>query len=227
MRVKTFYLRSGRLSESRGVTVFRPDGLPSLDRANVVYCADGASVERLAPFVAAAIKSKRISPVVLVGVHNSQMHRAEEYLLGVRPELFEAHEQFFTIEVPQWLRNDFGLSTTRECSGVFGYSNGGAFVMAMGRRHREQFGVVISFSAPRTAQPVPKSEYLLRPVPRHYLAAGTREFGIRKNMLALSQMLEKQGVDCLYSERDAGHDFCFWADELPRALQWAFCEPLE
>jgi enterochelin esterase-like enzyme len=46
-------------------------------------------------------------------------------------------------------------------------------------------------------------------------------------MLALSQMLEKQGVDCLYSERDAGHDFCFWADELPRALQWAFCEPLE
>jgi enterochelin esterase-like enzyme len=176
MRVKTFYLRSGRLSESRGVTVFRPDGLPSLDHTNVVYCADGASVERLAPFVAAAIKSNRISPVVLVGVHNSQMHRAEEYLLGVRPELFEAHEQFFTIEVPQWLRNDFGLSTTRECSGVFGYSNGGAFAMAMGRRHREQFGVVISFSAPRTAQPVPKSEYLLRPVPRHYLAAGTYDF---------------------------------------------------
>ena len=41
MRVKTFYLRSGRLPESRGVTVFRPDGPPSPDHTNVVYCADG------------------------------------------------------------------------------------------------------------------------------------------------------------------------------------------
>lgn len=223
MSVKTFHLQSDLLPEPRGVTVFLPSGPRPRDQSNVVYCADGESVARLALPVAAVIQAGRVPPVVLVRVHSSVSQRAEEYVLGVNQERFEAHERFFTMDIPARLQNRFGLSAGRESNGVFGYSNGGAFVMAMGRRHREQFGIVIAFSAPRTAQRVPKSEYLPRPVPRHYLAAGTREFGIRKNMLALSQMLEKQGVDCLYSERDAGHNFSFWADELPRALQWAFC----
>ena len=66
MRVKTFYLRSGRLSESRGVTVFRPDGLPSLDHTNVVYCADGASVERMARTSGGCVKSSAGQEKMLV-----------------------------------------------------------------------------------------------------------------------------------------------------------------
>ena len=30
-------------------------------------------------------------------------------------------------------------------------------------------------------------------------------------------------MEHVYCEREAGHDFGFWNEEFPRALQWAFC----
>jgi enterochelin esterase-like enzyme len=176
----------------------------------------------LAPQLALAIQCQRVVPVVLAGVHSEASQRAQEYLLGVDQERFEAHERFFTSEVPKWLRNQFGISVDRESSGVFGFSNGAAFALTMGIRQRERYGTVIAFSVPRTAKPISGSDYSAPPVPRCYLASGRREVGIRKNTLAIFDTLRKHGVDCVYRERDASHDFDFWAEELPRALDWAF-----
>ena len=223
LNLRVHYLGSDCLSEPRGVTVFLPQRYRPGGPISIVYCTDGQAVPALAPSVASAIQQDNLPPVVLVGVHSEASHRAEEYLHGVNPSWFEAHGQFFAVEVPSWLKSRYGISAERESCAVFGFSNGSAFATTMGIRHRDRFGTVIAFSVPRVPAPVSESEYSVRPVPRYYLAAGKRERGFKKATQAIAQILEKHGVEYVYREREAGHDFSFWTDEFPQALQWAFC----
>ena len=221
LNIRFHHLGSDYLSEPRGVTVFLPAWIRPGGRIAIVYCADGQAVPELAASVASAIQQERLPPVVLVGVHSEASHRAEEYLHGVKPSWFEAHQQFFAVEVPHWLTLQYGISAEREFSAVFGYSNGSAFAMTMGTRHRDRFGTVIAFSVPRASASF-RIRDSVRPVPRYYLAAGKLERGFRKVTHAIAKTLEKHSVEHTYREPEAGHDFGFWIEEFPLALQWAF-----
>ena len=161
-------------------------------------------------------------PVILVGVHSSEQYRAEEYIDGADQFRFEAHERFFTDEVYRWANAEFSLSTSRQSCAVFGFSNGGAFALSIGVRHRERYGVVIAFSIAGGADRVAESEYARRPVAKYYLSAGTRERPFCKTARGLAKILSRHNVEHVHTEQCAGHEFSFWESEFPKAIRWSF-----
>jgi enterochelin esterase-like enzyme len=220
--IRVFSLRGSSLRETRGLTIFLPKGYRPGRSIPAVFCADGQAVGGLSANVAAAIEAGSIPPTALVGVDSCSEKRAQEYICGVNKALFEAHERFFVEEVPQWLDAELGISLEREACGVFGFSNGGEFAVSMGVRHRDKFGVLIAFSVPPGREKMAGSEFAAKPVPRYYLAAGTKEGRFKKTTRAIAGTLERHGLTHEYQEREAGHDFDFWAAELPQAIRWAF-----
>lgn len=218
--VRDFDIDSESLGEKRRVTVFRPPRSGD-DQLPILYCADGQAVWGLALPLQQAIEEKGVPPVILVGAHSIASRRAKEYLHGVDDGRFEAHERFFAHELYDWAAA-FNPSRQRRCCGVFGFSNGGAFALSMGARHREKYGVVIAFSIAGGPNRVPASEYAKRPIPRYYLSAGTREKPFHRTTQSLAKILREHGVEHHRTERCAGHDFELWQSELPEAVQWSF-----
>jgi predicted esterase len=157
-------------------------------------------------------------------VHSSDRYRAKEYIVETDNQRFEAHERFFTDEVYRWAIDEFSLSPTFQSCGVFGFSNGGAFALSMGIRHRDKYGVVIAFSIAGGPDRIDESEYARRPIAKHYLSAGTREKPICRTGRAIAKLLAKHGVEHVSTERCAGHDFTMWESELPESIRWSFPE---
>jgi len=200
--------------------------MPPVDRLSddcpVVYCADGHTIAFMAHFMAKAMMARHAPLVVLVGVHSQGDTRAEDYVLGVDPRRFAAHERFFTEEVPQLVREELGLVPSRSDCGVLGYSNGAALAIRLGLRHREKYSVAIAFSPAATPEKITSSEFQGEDVSRYYLAVGTRERLFKKNTRRIWKCLARHGIEHTYIEREAGHNLEFWKEELPIALSWAF-----
>jgi enterochelin esterase-like enzyme len=222
--VRDFSFTSSALAERRGVTVFLPPGHRSRLQYPVLFCADGQAVHGFADRLAQEIDGGRAPPIILIGVHSVEEHRAREYVLGVDAQRFEAHEHYFADEIRRWARSEFALLPGRHSCGVFGFSNGGTFALAMGIRHRDQYGVVIAFSIAGGADRIEAAEYARRPSPRFYLSAGTREKPFRDTGRAIAKLLSKHGVENVSTERCAGHEFGFWNSELPVAIRWSYPE---
>jgi enterochelin esterase-like enzyme len=165
-----------------------------------------------------------LPPTLLVGIHSSSATRGGEYLPGVNPESFSAHERFFVDDVARWARSELRAAPTPDRCGVFGFSNGGAFAVALGNRHPDKFGVVIAFSVARGPAVFGKYGPQHARAQRYYLAAGRvgPERAFRKNTLAVARMLQRRGVAHVWCERAAGHEFGFWEEELPLAIAWVF-----
>lgn len=227
MTTHDFQFESASLGETRTVTVFLPPGHRPRIKYPAVFCADGQAVHGFSRRLNHAIEQERVPPVILVGVHSSDRFRAKEYIDGADHRRFEAHERFFTDEIYRWAIEEFNLSVARQSCGVFGFSNGGAFALSMGVRHRDKYGVVIAFSIAGGPDRVEESEYARRPVARYYLSAGTSEKPFYKTACAVAKLLAKHGVEHLSTEQCAGHDFSFWDSELPEAICWAFPNPEE
>jgi enterochelin esterase-like enzyme len=220
--VRDYELDSVSLRETRKVTVFLPPGYEPGLGYPALFCADGQAVHGFSARLSGAIDEGTVPPVILIGVHSHPELRAKEYLDGKDPGRFEAHAEFFAEEIYRWAIAGWSIATARPSCGVFGFSNGGAFALSMGVRHRERFGVVIAFSIAGGAERVAESEYARRPLPRYYVSAGTREQPFRRTGRALAKLLVTHGVEHVYTERSAGHDFGFWACELVEAIRWAF-----
>ena len=222
MTTRDFQIESVNLGETRTVTVFLPPGHRHEIRYPVVFCADGQAVHGFSRRLYHWIEHERVPPVILVGVHSSDRFRAQEYIHGADQRRFEAHEQFFTDEIFRWAVDELNLSIERQSCGVFGFSNGGAFALSMGVRHRDKYGVVIAFSIAGGAERVEPSEYALRPIARYYLSAGTREKPFLRTSRTLAELLTKHEVEHISTVRHSGHQFSFWDSEFPRAINWAF-----
>jgi predicted esterase len=111
----------------------------------------------------------------------------------------------------------------RNCA-VFGFSNGGAFAVAMGCRHPDRFGQVIAFSVAKSPlQPILGAKTPDQH-PRFYLAAGRRgaEKMFKRHTLSLAKSFRRRGAECVFVERDAGHDFGFRQKEFVVGVSWAF-----
>ena len=217
-----FHIYSASLAETRTITIYLPPGYRIGTRYPVVFCADGQAVPEFFHHLNDAIEQHGVPPVILVGVHSSDHYRAKEYIDGADEERFKAHEHFFTDEIYHWVSARFNICISRESCAILGFSNGAAFALSMGVRHREKYGVVIAFSIAGGADRVAASEYTSRPIARHYLSAGTREKPLNKTTAVISRLLTKHGVDNVRTERYAGHDLGFWASELPHAIRWSF-----
>jgi enterochelin esterase-like enzyme len=219
-----YCLDSRSLEEPRRLTV----ALPRNPRVNppipLIFCADGQAVAFLSVAVGAAIDAQQIPPVGLIGVHQSSIYRAEEYLYGIDEQRFCSHERFFTEEVIAWTKSQFGVGADRDLRGVFGFSNGGAFAIHMALHHGDKFAVAIAFSVPRSPKRATIADFKQSEIGSCYLAAGKRERGFKRETRAIANALQRSGKKCVYHERDAGHEARFWAAELSMAIAWSFPE---
>jgi enterochelin esterase-like enzyme len=220
--VLDFTVNSTSLAERRGVTVYLPPGHRAASSYPVLFCADGQAVRGFAERLSEEIQSGNSPSVILIGVHSVAGYRSQEYLTGIDTQRFEAHERFFTDEIYRWACPEFTSSIDRNACGIFGFSHGADFVLSVGAKHREKYGVVIAFSVAGGSEPLEESVHARRPAPRYYLSAGSREKPIRARARALARSLSRHGIENTCTERSAGHDFGFWNSELPIAIRWSF-----
>ena len=64
------------------------------------------------------------------------------------PQRFAAHEQFFVEDVRRWVRSRFGVALPATRTAVFGASAGGELALALGLRHPDVYGAVLSARRP-------------------------------------------------------------------------------
>lgn len=219
--LRDFEFPSSALNDHRMVTVFAPNAKgPSAD-SPVVFCADGHAVSAFAAGVSREIESGNLPDVTLIGAHSST-RRSQEYVPGIDRIRFQAHEQFFVDELTTWAASEFGIHLRASSCGIFGLSHGGAFAVTTGTRHSHRFGVVIAFSIPSMPTEFVKALDNDQPLPRYYLAAGSREQGCRHSTAAIASILKKRNAACEHAKPAGRHDLRLWSSELSKALKWSF-----
>jgi enterochelin esterase-like enzyme len=222
----TYYRRSTALNELRGITLYLPPNYDNSQRYPVVYVADGQSVLGLAPYLEPYILDGSLPPTILVGVYNAPSVggrdiRAEEYLPGINPERFAAHEQFFTQEVREWAETRWGASSNPDERAVFGFSNGGVFAAAMGIAHPELYHAAIPFSPGLNPFDVWTDAEVCTDV-TYYFVAGTLEPNFHGNTVTLSNQIANAGATVRFHDRVMGHDFLLWQETFGEAVRWSF-----
>lgn len=226
-------IQSSNLSEPRSLTIYSPPLRRGEQIAAVVYIADGKSVQLMAPYVEPLIISRRLPPVLLVGVHNGKVlpgnrnvndFRGREYLLrfGETDERFMAHERFLIEEVLPWAEAKFNAPKDKNKRAVFGASNGGSFALAMGIRHPEIFGHIIAFSATWSLN-LSTPNWKPTQAPSQYLLVGALESAsTRKLNKEWSETAQKSGATVTLREPVAGHDSVVWREWFPHSLLTEF-----
>jgi enterochelin esterase-like enzyme len=200
--------------EGRLVTVYVP---PDPAEA-VVFAADGAwHITRLSEVLECA----SAPPTMIVGVHglSDDDGRLHEYVPGFDAQRFAAHEKFFVGDVGRWVASRFGVALRAERTGVWGASLGGELALAMGLRHPDVYGAVLSASPGAGFLP---PEVWPSPLPRVYLVAGRHEQFFLDNATRWADALRNAGTDVAMVQRDGEHGGAFWVEEFPLMVAWAF-----
>jgi enterochelin esterase-like enzyme len=197
----------------RPVTVYVPPGPPEA----VVFAADGQRVSRWGGLLEAA----DVPATMIVGVHRlaDEMPRLHEYSPVFDAERFAAHEGFFVEDVGRWVRSRFGVALPAERTAVFGASAGGELALALGLRHPDVYGAVLSGSPGAGYQP---PDLMPGSLPRVYLVAGTLEPFFLDNANRWAAALRDAGADVVMRERVAPHGTALWRGEFPLMVAWAF-----
>jgi enterochelin esterase-like enzyme len=198
----------------RQVTVYVPPDPPE----SIVFAADGSwHISTLR----ASLDARQARATMIVGVHGlpDDDGRLKEYVPGFDPERFEAHEQFFVREVGGWIESRFAVVLGANRTAVWGASLGGEFALALGMRHPDTYGVVLSASPGAGFRP---PAVLPRRLPRVYLVAGTQEAFFVENATRWAVALRDAGAESVMTQRKGGHGGAFWGEELPLMLAWAF-----
>lgn len=198
----------------RPVTVY----VPRDPAQAVVFAGDGGwHTSRLGR----ALDGATGPPTMVVGVHglDDDDGRLKEYVPGFDERRFATHEQFFAEDIPRWVRKRFGVAPPAERSAAWGASLGGEFALAMGLRHPNTFGAVLSASPGAGYKPpgeMPDS------LPRVYLVAGTQEPFFLRNAIRWADAMRNAGADVVMTERAGTHGGDFWEEEFPLMVAWAF-----
>ncbi len=197
----------------RQVTVYVPPHPPDA----VVFAGDGQGISRWGGYLEAA----GLTSTMIVGVHGltDEMARLHEYSPVFDAERFESHERFFVDDVRRWVRSRFGVALLSQRSAVFGVSAGGELALALGLRHPDVYGAVMSGSPGAGYKP---GGVMPSPLPRTYLVAGTLEPFFLDNAKRWAVALRDAGADVVMSERVASHGNALWRGEFPLMVAWAF-----
>ena len=197
----------------RPVTVYVPPDPPEA----VVFAGDGQGI---APW-GAHLEAAEVPPTMIVGVHGlaEEMPRLQEYSPAFDAARFAAHERFFVEDVRDWVRSRFGAAPPADRTAVFGASAGGELALALGLRHPDIYGVVLSGSPGAGYKPTGE---MPSPLPRVYLVAGTEEPFFLANATRWADALRDAGADVVMSERVAPHGPALWLGEFPLMVAWAF-----
>jgi predicted esterase len=197
----------------RQVTVYIPPDPPEA----VVFAGDGQGFSKWGRF----LETANSASTMIVGVHglSGEMPRIHEYSPVFEADRFAAHEKFFVEDVRRWVESRFGVALPAERTAVFGYSAGAELALALGLRHPDVYGSIISGSPGggyRPAGTMPSS------LPRVYLFAGTLEPFFLDNATRWADALRATGADVMMNEREVSHGAKHWRTEFPLMLAWAF-----
>jgi len=197
----------------RQVTVY----VPPDPAESVVFAGDGQGISQWAE----SLEGADVPPTMVVGVHGllDEMARLQEYSPVFDADRFASHERFFVEDVGRWTRSRFGTHLPAERTAVFGYSAGGELALALGLRHPDVYGAVLSGSPGGGYKP---PEVFPRSLPRVYLFGGTRETFFLENAKRWAVALRGAGADVVMSEKIASHGDALWRAEFPQMVSWAF-----
>ncbi len=156
-RIFRHEMESVHLGEKRTIHVYIPK--KSASSLPVIFMADGQATDSYAQILESMIESGTCRPIALVGLENGGYRgsaeaefdpkldfRAKEYVESEDPVRFKQHAAWVVNEVLPWVRKTYSLSSKRSDTGLFGFSNGGAWAAAMGIRYGDQFGFALPFS---------------------------------------------------------------------------------
>ncbi len=179
---KTFDYDGGRL-----VTVYFPPAPPEA----LVFAADGQGIAKWGGFLEAA----DVPSTMIVGVHGliDETLRLQEYSPVFDAERFAAHEKFFVEDVGQWVRSRLKVAPPIERTAVFGVSAGGELALALGLRHPDVYGAVLSCSPGAGYKP---ADVMPSRIPRTYLVAGTLEPFFLHNAIRWADALRAGRCGC-------------------------------
>jgi enterochelin esterase-like enzyme len=197
----------------RQVTAYVPPSSPEL----IVFASDGAwHAARLV----AALEAADAAPTMVIGVHGmpDDDGRLKEYVPVVDAERFAAHERFFVHDVRSWVQTSLGVALPPSRTAVWGASLGGELALALGLRHREVYGVVLSASPGAGYRP---AATLVGPPPRVYLVAGSQEQFFLDNASRWADALRQAKADVVMMRRVGSHGGAFWYEEFPSMVRWA------
>jgi enterochelin esterase-like enzyme len=197
----------------REVTVYVPPDPPEA----VVFAGDGQLISPWGGLLEAA----DVPSTMIVGAHRlaDETLRLHEYSPVFDAERFAAHERFLVADLHRWVRSRFGVALPAERTAVFGVSAGGELALAIGLRHPDRYGAVLSASPGGGYRPpavMPSS------IPRAYLVAGTLEPFFLENATRWAIALRDAGADVVITERVGSHGDPFWKEEFPLMVAWAF-----
>ncbi len=198
----------------RPVTIYLPPDPPE----GVVFAGDGGwHTSRLGEVLEAA----NAPSTMIVGVHGlaDDDARLQEYSPEFDAERFAAHETFFVNKVRRRVQSRFGVALPAERTAVWGASMGGELALAIGLRHPDTYGAVLSASPGGGYKP---PAVMPSPLPGVYLVAGTEEPFFLKNAIRWADALRAAGADVVMMERDGSHGDAFWQEEFPLMAAWAF-----
>jgi len=212
-------IRGGFVTETfdydggRQVTVYVPPEPPQA----IVFAGDGQGISHWGQ----DLESADVPPTMIVGVHglSDEMARLHEYSPVFDADRFAAHEKFFVEDVTRWVRSRFGVALPVERTAVFGVSAGGELALALGLRHPDVYGAILSGSPGAGYKP---NGDMPSVIPRAYLVAGTLEPFFLDNATRWAAALSNAGADVVMTERVATHGEALWRAEFPLMVSWAF-----
>ena len=207
---KTFDYDNGR----QAVAYACPENAEAL-----IYTGDGQLVESWAE----TLEKANILNVVIIGTYRleDEMQRLHEYSPVFDAARFEAHEKFFTQDIPEWMATSGKQTFSRERTWVFGVSAGGELALAMGLRHPELYSTILCASPGAGYKPEMLDE-MPKPLPRAYFVGGTEEEFFYDNAKRWADALKAAGGDVVIEKREGGHGGEFWKQEFPKMVAWAF-----
>lgn len=199
--------------DGRQVTVYIPPDPPEA----IVFAGDGQTIAQWGGLLEAA----DVPSTMIVGAHRAadETLRLHEYSPIFDRDRFVAHEKFFVDDVRGWVRSRFGVTLSAERTAVCGVSAGAELALAIGLRHPDIYGVILSASPGAGYRPpdlVPNTSQ------RIYLVAGTLEPFFLDNAARWAAALRGAAADVVMRERVAGHDGAMWREEFPMMVAWAF-----
>lgn len=238
---ETFTIQSVNLNELRTINVWLPTTYnSSLDSFPVMYMADGGIIEEDFPHVANTIalliSQKQISPMILVGIQNTQRRRdlteptevesdkkiapvvggSEQFRLFIKSELFPEIEKRYK---------------TTSKKGILGESLSGLFVMETFFKEPEMFDYYIAFDPSlwwNNHTLVNHANTYLQKLPNKLITlwfAGSSAKDIYKYTRQLNRELNKANYSSLrffYSDEPKEKHHTIFRATKEKALKWVF-----
>lgn len=213
-------LPSKALGVTRKLTLYLPPHYDKAQRYPVLYMADGFAVPVFASAIEAAILSGQIRPLIVVGLWPGEGgERSREYLPGRSAPRYAEHADFVLNEVLPLVEQKYAPSTRPQDRLIAGFSDGAAWALSTGLKHKDVFGgiIALSFGWKPAASGIDAPDR-----PRLFLASGLLEPDFDATTREAFRHAGNARNPVTFDGYTSGHELPAWRSMLLDALRWFF-----